>query len=274
MTLPTCLNSEREFDYRPEHFQALADMACQHTGIQVSDDKYEMYYARLARLLRRQGFDSFSRYIDWIRQDEQAFSEFINAITTNVTAFNRESHHFDYLYKHLSKVRARSVAIWSAGCSSGEEPYSIVIALRHLCQQGAALQVVATDIDTAVLEKARAGIYPLSSIEVYSPATRKQCFLKGKGDKAGYCRVKDWLRQRVSFHQLNLISSWRMERQFDAIFCRNVMIYFDSATKTTLIKRFSAQLKPGGLLFLGHSESINQLRQDFRHVGKTIYQKR
>lgn len=250
-------------------------MANAYSGITVTDEKYEMYYARLTKRLRFHKIATFSEYVVMVEKDALEFKEFINCITTNVTSFGREQHHFDYLKNYLSQQPVKEFNIWSAGCSSGEEPYSIIINLMSTCEQkGIKLNITATDLDTDVLQKGANGIYPISAIEKYDLKTRRQFFEKGKGANQDNCRVKKKYRNIVTFQQLNLMHDWQLSQKYDVIFCRNVLIYFDNPKKQRLAKKYWEHLIPGGHLFLGHSETLHKISDDYDSVGKTIYRKR
>lgn len=268
-------DKKKEFGFTRKHFDLLRQKAKAYSGIHVTDDKYEMYYARLAKRLRLLKLDSFNEYLKLIDKDPEEFIDFINAITTNVTSFDREAHHFEYLKERIKANEIHSLSIWSAGCSSGEEPYSIIVNLYELARQHKIpFKLVGTDLDTNVLSRAANGVYDVKAIEKYSKETKKRYFLKGVGSNSGKCRVKKPYRELVQFKQLNLINNWRFDKPFDVIFCRNVMIYFENDMKHQILKKYAEHLVPGGLLFLGHSESISKNNTDFDNVGKTIYRKR
>lgn len=268
------MHSRKEFEFSSRHFDKLRHLAYEYSGIQVSDDKYEMYYARLAKRLRAQKLVDFDAYIKRVTSNTDEFREFINAITTNVTAFQREPHHFDFLKKMLMTWQKKTMTIWSAGCSSGQEPYSILVNILPICEErNITVTLRATDLDTDVLARAADGIYPLEAVEVFSQEQKKRFFLKGKGAQAGKCRLKAEVRRLVTFEQLNLIKSWSSATKYDVIFCRNVMIYFDNNTKSALVSRFHASLVPQGWLFLGHSESLPRTTLGWRTEGKNIYRR-
>jgi len=266
---------EKEFQFTKQHFNQLRLQAKEYTGINATEDKFEMYYARLAKRLRKLGLSDFDSYIQWISTDAREFKEFINSITTNVTSFDREAYHFEFLKEQIKSGKIDQLSIWSAGCSSGEEPYSIIINLHDLCRMHRVpLTILATDLDTNVLQHGAEGIYPVKSIEGYAQETKRKFFHKGVGRYNGKARVKKEFRNIIQFKQLNLIKEWRFEKPFDVIFCRNVMIYFENDIKTQILKKYAHNLKPKGLMFLGHSESVPKNNNDFDNVGKTIYQKR
>ncbi len=271
----------REFTFTDRDFDRIRERLAGYAGIALSDVKQDMVYNRLVRRLRQQQLHSVDQYLllldDPIRGPEE-FGHFINSMTTNHTAFFREPHHFDYLKQSLlpsmTDNRREPLRIWSAGCSVGEEPYSIAITLDQQMDRGQSARILATDIDTQVLDIARDGIYQSERISKLAPELRKQAFLRGKGRQQGMVRVKARIRSMVTFRKLNLNGPWPMTRPFDVIFCRNVMIYFDRATQQQLQTRLAGMLNPGGWLFIGHSESLHSVDDQFIAVGQTVYQKR
>lgn len=267
--------NDKEFQFTRHHFNRLRTLAYEYSGINVTDDKYEMYYARLAKRLRKLSIKDFNQYISKVENDPLEFKEFINSITTNVTSFEREPYHFEFLKKQIRERQIDSLSIWSAGCSSGEEPYSIIINLYELAQEyRIPFTLLGTDLDTDVLKKAADGVYPLKAIEAYRRETKKMFFQKGTNKNEGFCRVKKRYRDLIKYQQLNLVKDWQLGMTFDIIFCRNVMIYFENDTKQKLVQKYAEHLEPNGLLFLGHSESISKTNTTFDNVGKTIYRKR
>ncbi|WP_369600270.1 protein-glutamate O-methyltransferase CheR [Hahella sp. SMD15-11] len=267
--------TRREFAFEWADFERLRALSQAHTGIVVPDAKYEMFYARLAKRLRALGLTSFRDYADYLEAHrETEFTPFINALTTNLTSFFREPHHFAYLRDQIvpaARAAGQSrLRVWSAGCSTGEEPWSIAITLA---EANMPFELLATDIDSDVLDTARQGIYPLERLDGVDERIRKRWFLRGKGRQAGKARVRAELRERVAFQQLNLVRPFRHTEPFDVIFCRNVVIYFDKPTKMALIQRFAESLRPEGYLVMGHSESLHGLSNRFRPVGRTLYQK-
>ncbi len=274
--------AEREFPFTRKDFDFLRRLSNSHTGIVVGDEKFDMFYSRLARRVRALGLPSFSSYCDYIAggSDPGETVQLINAVTTNLTAFFRESHHFDYLRERAiperlaAGVDARPIRIWSAGCSSGEEAYSLAMTLGEMERQllGRQVDICATDIDSNVLHRAVRGVYSAELVDALPEARLHRWFMKGTGTQQGKVRVKRELREAVDFQQLNLMQPWQQEPQ-DIIFCRNVIIYFDKESKARLIDRFAQVLKAGGFLFVGHSESLTQLSERFEMVGKTVYRK-
>ena len=259
-------------------YSFISERVYEACGIVLSEQKKDMVYARISRRLRKLGLSSFSEYISYLNNNESVeFGEFINAITTNLTSFFRETHHFDFLKKtavpeilsrHKSDHRVR---IWSAGCSLGMEPYSIAICLDKLIPSNWDFKILATDLDTNVLESGREAIYEGGQVSGLSDAQLKKYFLKD-GSAKRY-KAKPYLKQNISFKQLNLLKEWPMKGPFDVIFCRNVIIYFDHETKVKLFNRYANLLAPGGYLILGHSESMGRENSQFKGLGQNVYQK-
>ena len=266
---------EREFSFTEQDFQKVRKLIYQHAGISLSDVKGDMVYSRLARRLRVIGMASFAEYLAHLEHvdDAQEWQAFTNALTTNLTAFFREAHHFPILAEHLQRVR-RPVSIWCSASSTGEEPYSIAItACEAFGTLKPPVEIIATDIDTNVLATAARGVYPLERVERLSDERRRKFFLKGSGSNAGFVKVRDEVRALVRFEPLNLLAGqWPLSGPFDAIFCRNVMIYFDKQTQATILNRFAPLMKPEALLFGGHSENFLYATQAFRLRGKTVYE--
>jgi len=276
------LDEEREFRFTNAHFRCICDLVLEHIGISLSDAKRELVYGRLVRRLRRLGLDSFDQYCALLQRDGSGELEpFTNAITTSFTAFFREPHHFDYLVATLlpelvrDKAADKRLRIWSAGCSTGEEPYSIAMALAETIPRLDLwdAQILATDIDSNVLAKGESGIYAEDRIAGVSADRKRRWFHKGGGGNAGKVRVVPELRRLVRFHKLNLVDTWPMRGPFDFIFCRNVVIYFDKPTQTALFDRFARLLEHGSPLFIGHSESLFRISDCFELIGKSMYSK-
>jgi chemotaxis protein methyltransferase CheR len=278
-------NAAREFQFSETDFRSLVALARERTGISLSDSKRNLIYSRLSRRLRALGMTSFRAYRDYLAspEGEREIESFINSISTNLTKFFRESHHFDHLRDRVAMPFAQTASgkisqrlrLWSAGCSTGEEPYSIAAVLRraipNIDQQD--VRLLATDIDTEVLGKAARGEYPAASIEDVPENYRGTISPKSSRSSSGAVVMGDDLKSLISFRHLNLMEPWPMRGLFDAIFCRNVMIYFDGPTKMALIDRFIEQLKPGGWLYIGHSESLLGTHKNLSHAGRTIYRR-
>jgi len=256
------------------HFRRISQLIYQRAGIVLADHKREMVYNRLVRRLRTLNIDDFGRYLALLESDPNSaeWQAFINALTTNLTAFFREAHHFPILAEHARK-RQGNFSVWSTAASTGEEPYSIAMTLAETLGTGPGkFQVHASDIDTQVLEKAVSGVYRQEELRTLSPAQMQRFFLRGTGPHAGMVRARPELTNLVTYAQLNLLANdWALPGQFDAIFCRNVMIYFDKETQEKILRRFVPLLKPGGILFAGHSENFSQISKEFWLRGQTVY---
>ena len=274
----TLTGIKKEFEFSREDFDYLRQVVSDSTGIVSSEDKYTMYYSRLAARLRVLGLSDFRAYRDYLGKNPETESiELINSVTTNLTSFFRERHHFEYLRDEIVKSRKlsgnRRLRIWSAGCSSGEEAYSIALTLRQAISDinGWDIRILATDIDSHVLDTANSGIYDVSRLANLEAALRMRYFEAVDGEAGGKLRIHDSIRQMIQFQQLNLLHRWPMPEKFDLIFCRNVVIYFSGETKAQLVDRFADQLVADGLLMMGHSESLYRTSDRFESLGKTIY---
>ncbi|SMP71403.1 CheR family methyltransferase [Noviherbaspirillum suwonense] len=264
----------KEFDFTVRDFERVRALIYKRAGIALAPGKQEMVYSRLARRLRSVGIQSFEQYLDRLERDRDSaeWEAFTNALTTNLTSFFREEHHFPILADHVRD--RRDVSVWCSAASTGEEPYSIAMTL---CETYGTLtppaQILATDIDTNVLATAAAGIYPAERVERLSPERLRRFFLRGTGAQAGLVRVRPELRKLVTFQQLNLLDeSYQLRSAFDVVFCRNVMIYFDKPTQGRILSRFAPLIKPDGLLFAGHSENFLYVSDAFKLRAKTVYQ--
>lgn len=259
-------------------FEALRDLLHTHSGIALASHKLTMVQSRLAKRLRILGIKTYEDYLALLEDHaNEEWSEFINALTTNLTSFFREGHHFTRLVELLGpKTASRKIRIWSAGCSTGEEPYTLAMTLQKAYGASAAIQIHATDLDTAVLETASRGVYPVARIENMDESWKRLAFLKGTGAHAGQVRIRPELRQLITFQEMNLRDAkWPLEAgSFQAIFCRNVMIYFDKPTQRDLLRRFHNLLEPEGLLFVGHSEALLDTTLGFQSLGQTIYRRK
>lgn len=265
----------REFIFSRKDFEEVRKMIYDHAGIALSDAKEDMVYSRLARRLRATGKKSFQDYLALIRSGHaEEWEAFVNSLTTNLTDFFREVHHFHILRDFLKTRRDRPITLWSSAASTGEEPYSIAMtAVEALGGFPAPVTVLASDLDTNVLKKGSDGVYPVERLGKLSASQQRQFFLKGTGAKAGMARVKPELRAMVEFFPLNLLDgAWPIRQPLDAIFCRNVMIYFDKPTQYSILKKMKPLLKPDGLLFVGHSEALYHASDLFRLRGQTVYE--
>lgn len=276
------MSKAREFEFKDADFRRIIEMVKTLTGISLSDAKRDMVYSRLSRRIRELKIDTFSDYCDIVSQPDSAeIGNFVNAITTNLTSFFREPHHFDYLantvlpYLFKQRKLERRIRIWSAGCSTGEEPYTLAMVLSENMPKSEKwdVKILATDLDTNVLATARAGLYSKEKLNGISDERLKRWFLKGQGDQDGFVRVRSELQELITFNQLNLMGEWPMRGQFDVIFCRNVVIYFDKPTQSILFDRYANLLKDDGYLFVGHSESLFKVTQRFNLIGHTTYRK-
>ncbi len=263
----------------PKTFEGLRNLLHEHSGIALAPHKITMVQSRLAKRLRSLGVQSYEEYLHRL-EDPQCpeWSEFINALTTNLTSFFREGHHFTQLVELLKTPASgsRPLRIWSAGCSTGEEPYTLAMTLLKAFGSTRTIQILATDLDTAVLSTAAKGIYPMARIDDLDDAWKRFAFLKGKGDNEDKVRIRPELQQLITFQQLNLLDeAWALgEEPFQAIFCRNVMIYFDKPTQRKLLQRYHRLLVPEGLLFVGHSEALLDNTLGFKSLGQTIYRRK
>lgn len=266
---------EREFEFTAADFSRVRKLIYQHAGISLSEAKTDMVYSRVGRRLRSEGFDSFKQYLDALekKNDSTEWEAFTNALTTNLTSFFREEHHFPILANHLIHSR-QPIRIWCSAASTGEEPYSIAMtACEAFGSLNPPIEIIATDIDTNVLATAAAGVYPYERVSKLSEKRRKSYFQKGVGAHDGSVRVKSELRRLITFKQLNLLAEqWPLNGQFDAIFCRNVMIYFDKPTQSTILSRFVPLMKSDALLFAGHSENFLYVSKELSLLGKTVYE--
>jgi chemotaxis protein methyltransferase CheR len=274
--MPHSKDTVKEFDFNARDFERVRGLIYKRAGISLADSKQEMVYSRLARRLRATGISSFVKYLDDLEAGRlgDEWESFTNALTTNLTSFFREAHHFPLLAEHVRHKRGEQLTIWCSASSTGEEPYSIAMTL---CEAFNTLTppatIIATDIDTNVLATAANGIYSMDRLDKMAPERQRRFFLKGKGDKEGMVRVRPELRQMITFKQLNLLGEqWPLSGQFDVIFCRNVMIYFDKATQRKILSRFVPLMKADALLFAGHSENFLYVSDALKLRGKTVYE--
>lgn len=272
---------EREFHFTSRDFEHIRDMVGARTGIVLSEHKMDMVYGRLARRLRQLSLQSFREYLSRLEdEDDHELVEFTNALTTNLTAFFREPHHFEYLagtaLPQLLRNRPnKRLRIWSAGCSTGEEPYTIAMTLHEAVPliRSWDVKILATDLDSNVVATGKAGIYEQARVNGISKPRLQRWFRQGQGGNAGKVRVSSALRELITFKQLNLMHQWPMQGPFDVIFCRNVVIYFNKETQRELFSRYADMLADDGYLFVGHSESLHKVTDRFQLLGKTVYKK-
>ncbi len=265
-------------------FNFIRHLAMTHAGIALADYKRNMVYRRVSKRLKALGLQTVAEYCSLLADptNTSEVQDLINALTTNKTDFFRESHHFDHLAKiampkilaRLNHAHSRRLRIWSAGCSSGQEPYSIAMTLRDcvpdLAQWDA--RILATDIDTDILDRASKGVYGGSEISSIPDDLRRKHVASVIGSKGQY-RISEDIRSRIAFRPLNLHNIWPMNGMFDVIFCRNVVIYFDKPTQCRLFDRFADIMSTDGYLYVGHSESLYKVSDRFRSIGQSIYQK-
>lgn len=270
---------DREFKMTAKHFATISKVVYEHAGIVLSEVKEDMVYSRVSRRIRRTGSNGFDDYLKTaLDPNSEEFTHFVNAITTNLTSFYREKHHFDFLEQSLlpalkADPRRNRLRVWSAGCSTGEEPYTIAMTLKDRIPKGWDTKVLATDLDTNVVATGRDAIYGLDRVDGLEKSIISKNFESVQVEGRSRVKVKKELRDICYFKQLNLLREWPMKGPFDFIFCRNVVIYFDKPTQKVLFDRFAEILAPGGYLFIGHSESMYKLTDRFESLGNTIYRK-
>jgi chemotaxis protein methyltransferase CheR len=274
---------ERAFRLTDKEFKFICQFTYEVAGIVLNDSKREMVYRRLTRIIRERKLSSFSDYCQILKKNiDQERTYFINAITTNLTSFFREQHHFDHLLKTelrqliQKNVQTKKIRIWSSASSTGEEPYSISITVQEAIKSYLPhwdVKILATDIDSDVLAVGKAGVYDERRIEDIPEKYKKTYFSKGTGTNATKVKVNKNTQHLLTFKQLNLLHEWPMKGPFDIIFCRNVIIYFDRETQQDLFERYYELLVPGGLLILGHSENLGGYQKYFENVGRTMFRK-
>jgi chemotaxis protein methyltransferase CheR len=271
-------NLEQEFAFSAADFERVRRLIYDHAGISLQPHKQAMVYSRLSRRLRETGHRSFADYLGWLQHPNdptarEEWQQFVNGLTTNLTSFFREAHHFDCLADDLRARSTRPLRIWCAAASTGEEPYSIAMVVDETLGTQPHVDIMASDIDTTVLATAQRAVYDGDSRGLSTTRLQRH-FLRGKGSNQGRIRVQPALAQRVTFRPHNLIDArWDLGELFDIVFCRNVMIYFDAPTQRRVLERLHGTLKPDGLLYVGHSENFTHARELFRLRGKTVYAK-
>lgn len=267
----------REFAWTDADFDRVQTLIYQRAGISLHDGKHAMVYSRLSRRLRETGHQSFKSYLSWLEtNDGPEWQEFVNALTTNLTSFFREQHHFEILSSHLaSRPPGATWRAWCSASSTGEEPYSIVITALEALGPKPNFSLTASDIDSKVLATAEQGVYRLESLKGMGVERMQKYFLRGKGANEGVARVKPELQRFIRFISVNLIrDDWPFREAFDVVFCRNVMIYFDAPTQRKVLERIHRVMVPGGLLFVGHAENFTESKDLFVLRGKTVYERR
>jgi chemotaxis protein methyltransferase CheR len=266
----------REFAWTSADFSRIQALIYQRAGISLHDGKHAMVYSRLSRRLRETGYQSFRDYLNWLESHEGTeWQEFINALTTNLTSFFRERHHFEILTGHLKSKPANTAwRVWCSAASTGEEPYSIVMTALDALGPNGNFKLWASDIDSKVLAAAARGVYRMEGLKGIDTAQLQRFFLRGKGGNEGMLRVRPELQRMIEFLSVNLIrDDWPFRESFDIVFCRNVMIYFDASTQRSVLEKIHRIMKPGGLFFVGHSENFNESRDLFVLRGKTVYER-
>lgn len=272
-------SSQREFKFTTEDFERVRKLIYQHAGISLTQAKQDMVYSRLARRLREKNYTTFVEYLSLLeRNDVTEWETFINSLTTNLTSFFREAHHFDILARHLQQLggSTKPIRIWCSAASTGEEPYSLAIsACEAFGSNTPPVSIIASDIDTNVLAIAAKGTYLMDRVEKLKPERLNKFFLKCSGSQAGYVQVRSELQKLVSYTRVNLLDArWpNVPGPIDIMFCRNVMIYFDKPTQYQILKKFFPLLREDGLLFAGHSESFTHAADLFRPLGRTVYER-
>jgi chemotaxis protein methyltransferase CheR len=266
----------REFVWTNSDFEHVQKLIYQRAGISLHDGKHAMVYSRLSRRLRETGHQSFKDYLRWLEStDGPEWQEFVNALTTNLTSFFREGHHFQILGDYLKSDKfTGGCKIWCSAASTGEEPYSIAMTAVEALGSTKNFSLAASDIDSKVLHAAAQGVYRADALKGIDQGRLQRFFLRGKGGNTGMARVKPELREKIDFLMVNLIKNdWPFRDPFDVVFCRNVMIYFDAATQRQVLERIHKVMKPGGLLFVGHAENFSDSRDLFALKGKTVYER-
>ena len=266
----------REFLWTNADFDHVQKLIYQRAGISLHDGKHAMVYSRLSRRLRETGHNSFREYLRWLEAtDGPEWQEFVNALTTNLTSFFREGHHFQVLAEYLRSIQsAGACRMWCSAASTGEEPYSIVMTATEALGSNGNFSLIASDIDSKVLHTASQGIYKSDSLKGLDQARLQRFFMRGKAGNAGMAKVKQELRSKIDFLIVNLIrNDWPFRDPFDVVFCRNVMIYFDATTQRQVLERIHKVMKPGALLFVGHAENFSDSRDLFALKGKTVYER-
>ncbi|MBI4809630.1 MAG: chemotaxis protein CheR [Nitrosomonadales bacterium] len=266
----------REFQFTDQDFQRIRKLIYEYAGISLGAHKQELVYSRLARRLRATGTRSFVEYLDRLQHGDEAEQEaFTNSLTTNLTSFFREPHHFPILAEHLRRQETgHTLTLWCSACSTGEEAYSMAMtAVEALGGYERPVHIIASDLDTKVLQTAREGRYKAEAVARLPPQQVERFFTRETGANAGYVQIRPELKRMIDFRRLNLLEAgWPIHAPLDAIFCRNVMIYFDKDTQLAILKKFTPLLRGNGLLFAGHSESFYHASAIFKLRGSTVYE--
>ncbi len=272
MSIPP-VPASREFKFTQQDFERVRKLVYDYAGIALNDSKHDMVYGRLAKRLRAHNMTTFNDYLALLEKGNEAeWEAFINSLTTNLTSFFREAHHFPVLAEHLKANKHVGVqTIWCSASSTGEEPYTLALtAIEALDSMRPPVKIIATDLDTSVLRTAQAGIYSPDKVDKLTPAQLQKYFNRLPD---GQFEVKQEIKELITFRRVNLIDPvWPLRGPIDAIFCRNVMIYFDRATQLKILERYAPLMRPNGLLFVGHSENLYHAAHVFRLRGKTVYE--
>jgi chemotaxis protein methyltransferase CheR len=262
-----------EFAYQRADFEVVRAKLKQLAGINLADSKDSMVYSRLSRRIRSLKLNDFTSYLNYLDGHADEQEQFINALTTNLTSFFREQHHFQHLEQFIRQAK-RPLKIWCAASSTGEEPYSIAMtAVEALGKFDIPVTITASDIDSKVLQTASAGVYKLEQLDSMENAFKKRFFHRGTGANSGRVKVVPELRQLLSFQKLNLMDAkWSLPSDFDIVFCRNVMIYFDKPTQLQILEKIVRHMRSDGLYYAGHSENFSHVSSLLKPLGKTVYQ--
>ena len=271
------IERDREFLFTAQDFQVISKLIYQRAGISLNESKQELVYGRIARRLRATGIKIFAEYLDLLQRNDAAeWEEFTNALTTNLTSFFREPHHFPILADHLRKLgKKTTINLWCSACSTGEEAYSMAMTVvETFASFDTPVRIIASDLDTSVLEAARLGRYKLDLTAKMSKQQLDKFFVYGQGDDSGFVLVRPELKKMISFRRINLLDTiLPIREKLEVIFCRNVMIYFDKETQFAILKKFSPLLSGDGLLFAGHSENLFHADAYFKLRAHTVYEK-
>jgi len=264
--------NKKEFAFVTADFEAVRKRLKQIAGINLADSKDSMVYSRLSRRIRQLKMSSFAQYLEYVDQTQGEHQEFVNALTTNLTSFFREKHHFEELKSYVASEK-RPLTIWCAASSTGEEPYSIAITVAEaLGKFDVPVKIIASDIDSNVLQKASKGVYKIEQLDNMDASFKKRYFHRGKGSNSGFVKVVPELRKLIEFKRINLMdNAWQLPQQIDVVFCRNVMIYFDKDTQLNILEKIVGHMQKDGLYFAGHSENFGHVKSLLKPLGKTIY---
>jgi len=256
-------------------FRRIRSLIYQHTAIVVPEEKKDFIRSRILKRMRHINVATLSQYCEFVENGREPLSDFTSQVTTNHTHFFREKHHFDTLIEHLRSTGYENKTIWSSACSSGEEPYSIALAIRENLPSAcdSSLKIIASDLDERILEQAQRGVYTEKRIEVLTRSQRSLGFMRGRNEMSGTVKVKEWMKSMVEFRKINLTETLNIGRKVDVIFCRNVVIYFDHESKLEMFSKFADLQQRGDLLIIGHSESLNGISSAYHCLGSTVYKR-